>query len=186
MSRVRRHALLGFSGISAVWVEGVRIRAPIRLDRYFLPPGAVRRFPIGTKLHFAQYRTGNQSRSAHTYGNRRPESASSKSRRTQRFYALNSRAAATASLPLRRCGALVARAYRVHSPSPHKPACDACRSRRFWLSLHGAIKCVACAAPTDLRLVEAWVLVRETGEGDDRWRIPSEILSLLHVTSSPQ
>ena len=61
-----------------------------------------------------------------------------------------------------------------------------CRSRWFWLSSHGAIKCIACAAPADLELVEAWVLARETGEGADGWRIPGEILSMLHVASSPQ
>jgi len=51
------------------------------------------------------------------------------------------------------------------------------------LSPRGAIKCVAWAAPADLSLVEAWVLARETGEGEDGWLIPGEILSLLHVTS---
>jgi hypothetical protein len=30
------------------------------------------------------------------------------------------------------------------------------------------------------------VLARETGEGEDGWLIPGEILSLLHVTSQPQ
>jgi len=45
---------------------------------------------------------------------------------------------------------------------------------------------VACAAPTDLGLVEAWVLARETDEGEDGWRIPGEILSLLHVMSALQ
>jgi len=45
---------------------------------------------------------------------------------------------------------------------------------------------VACAAPRDLSLIEAWILARETGEGDDGWRIPSEILSLLHIASALQ
>jgi hypothetical protein len=91
-----------------------------------------------------------------------------------------------APMPLRRCGALVCRTCHVHSPSPHREGCafpqfDPCRSRWFWLSPHGAIKCIACAAPSSLELVEAWVLARETGEGADGWRIPGEILSALHV-----
>ncbi len=46
---------------------------------------------------------------------------------------------------------------------------------------------VRCGAtPSDLGLVQAWVLARETGEGDDGWRIPGEILSLLYVMSPPQ
>jgi hypothetical protein len=94
-------------------------------------------------------------------------------------------------MPLRRCGALICRTCHVHSPSSHCEGCevvrfDPCLSRWFWLSSHGAIKCVACAAPADLGLVEAWVLARETGEGDDGWWIPGEILSLLHVTGPPQ
>jgi hypothetical protein len=98
----------------------------------------------------------------------------------------HARAAAHPSLPLRRCGSLVCRGCHAHSPDPHREGCwaprfEPCRSRWFWLSPHRAIKCVACASPVDLALVEAWVLARETGEGDDGWRIPGEILSLLHV-----
>jgi len=94
-------------------------------------------------------------------------------------------------MPLRRCGALVCRSCHVLSPSPHREGCvfprfEPCRSRWFWLSPYGAIKCVSCAAPADLELVEAWVLARETGEGDDGFGIPAEILSLLHVASPPQ
>src|SRR5690242_17324546 len=94
-------------------------------------------------------------------------------------------------MPLRRCGALVCRTCHVHRPSPHREGCafprfQPCGSRWFWLSPHGAIKCVACAAPLDLALIEAWVLARETGEGEDGWRIPGEILSLLHVASPLQ
>lgn len=89
---------------------------------------------------------------------------------------------------LRRCGALICRTCHVHSPTLHRTGCafprfDPCHSRWFWLSPHGAIKCVACAAPADLVLVEAWLLARETGEGDDGWRIPNEILSLLHIAN---
>jgi hypothetical protein len=96
-----------------------------------------------------------------------------------------------APMPLRRCGALICRTCHVHSPSPHRENCAfprfvRCRSRWYWLSLHGAVKCVACATPSDLGLVQAWVLARETGEGDDGWRIPGEILSLLYVMSPPQ
>jgi hypothetical protein len=77
-----------------------------------------------------------------------------------------------APMRLRRCGALVCRACHVHSSSPHRQDCAAsrfepCRSRWFWLSSHGAIKCVACATPPDLGLVEAWVLARETGEDSE-------------------
>jgi hypothetical protein len=91
---------------------------------------------------------------------------------------------ARSQMPLRRCGTLVCRTCDVHSPSPHRANCalptfNSCRSSWFWLSPHGAIKCVACAAPTDLVLVEAWLLARETGEGDDGWRIPQQILQLL-------
>jgi hypothetical protein len=96
-----------------------------------------------------------------------------------------------APIPLRRCGVLLCRTCHVHSPSPHKADCplpryDVCRSRWFWRSPHGAIKCIACAAPASLELVEGWVLARETGEGADGWRIPGEILSLLHVAGPPQ
>jgi hypothetical protein len=96
---------------------------------------------------------------------------------------------ARAPLPLHRCGALVCRSCRVHGPSPHRDGCaisrfDPCRSRWFWLSPHGAIKCIACTAPDDLGLVEAWVLARETGEGDEGFDIPREILSLLAVHGS--
>jgi hypothetical protein len=94
------------------------------------------------------------------------------------------------ALPLRRCGSLVCRDCHAHSPGPHREGClaprfEPCRSRWFWLSPHRAIKCVACASPVDLALVEAWVLARETGEGDG-WRIPSEILMLLHVETPMQ
>ncbi len=89
-------------------------------------------------------------------------------------------------MPLRRCGALVCRTCHVLSPCLHRKDCalprfEPCGSRWFWLSPHGAIKCVACASPADLSLVEAWVMARETGEGNDGWRIPEEILSLLHI-----
>jgi tubulysin polyketide synthase-like protein len=92
-------------------------------------------------------------------------------------------------LPLRRCCALVCRTCHLHSPTPHREDCaslffEPCGSRWFWLSPHGAIKCVACAAPVDLTLVEAWVLARETGEGSDGYRIPAEILSLLHIRAT--
>ena len=91
-------------------------------------------------------------------------------------------------MPLRRCGALVCRTCHVHRPSPHREGCafprfEHCGSRWFWLSRHGAIKCVACAAPADLALVEAWVLAREDDPG---YRIPPEILSLLHITTPIQ
>jgi len=98
--------------------------------------------------------------------------------------------AARRAMPLRRCGALVCPTCHVHSPSRHKHDCpflrfEPCRSRWFWLSPHGAIKCVACESPADLALVEAWVLARDTGQGNDGFRIPGEILSLLHVASPP-
>jgi hypothetical protein len=98
---------------------------------------------------------------------------------------------ASPALPLRRCGALVCRDCRAHSPGPHREGCRAphfepCGSRWFWMSPHRAIKCVACAVPADLELVEAWVLARETGEGDDGWRISDEILSLLHIETPMQ
>jgi hypothetical protein len=101
-------------------------------------------------------------------------------------------ATAYASTPLRRCGALVCSDCRIHSPSPHRETCrvprlEPCGSRWFWLSPFRAVKCVACASPTDLSLVEAWVLAPlDAGEGDDGWRIPGEILSLLHVETPMQ
>jgi hypothetical protein len=96
-----------------------------------------------------------------------------------------------APMPLRRCGALVCPTCHAHSPSKHSDDCalprfNQCRSRWFWLSPHGAIKCVACDAPASLDLAEAFVLARETGEGDDGWRVPGEILSLLRITNPPQ
>jgi hypothetical protein len=60
------------------------------------------------------------------------------------------------------------------APMPLRPC--SCGSRWFWLSPHGAIKCVACNPPADLGLAEAWAIAREP-DG----RIPGEILSLLHV-----
>lgn len=98
---------------------------------------------------------------------------------------------ACSSMPLRRCGALVCRGCHTHGPSPHREGCtldrfEACGSRWFWLSPHGAVKCVACSTPADLGLVEAWVLSRETGEGADGWRIPAEIFSALHTAGPPQ
>ncbi len=99
--------------------------------------------------------------------------------------------AALAPMSSRRCGALICCTCHVLSPSPHREGCafprfEPSRSRWYWLSPHGAIKCVACSAPADLGLVEAWVLARETGEGEGGWRIPGEILSLLHVASPAQ
>jgi TubC N-terminal docking domain len=103
----------------------------------------------------------------------------------------NSDASAYPGLPLRRCGSLVCRGCHAHSPGPHREGCwaprfEPCHSRWFWLSPYRAIKCVACASPADLALVEAWVLARETGEGDDGWRMPGEILSLLHISTPMQ
>lgn len=88
------------------------------------------------------------------------------------------------ALPLRRCGSLVCRACYAHSPGPHREGCRAprlepCGSRWFWLSPHRALKCVSCAAPTDLGLVEGWVLARES-------RIPDEILKTLHIETPMQ
>jgi hypothetical protein len=73
------------------------------------------------------------------------------------------------ALPLRRCGSLICRDCHAHSPGPHREGCRAprfepCRSRWFWLSPYRAIKCVACANPADLALVEAWILAREKQE----------------------
>jgi hypothetical protein len=92
--------------------------------------------------------------------------------------------AALKPLPLRRCGSLVCPSCRAHRPSAHKPDCisskfEACRSPWFWLSPRGAIKCIACAAPDDLGLIEAWVLARENEEAEDDLRIPCEILALM-------
>jgi hypothetical protein len=94
-------------------------------------------------------------------------------------------------MPLRRCGALVCRTCGAHSPSAHNGDCpappfDLCHSPWFWLSPHGAIKCVACSAPSDLALVEAWVLAHETGEVGHGERIPAEVLSLLHINGPIQ
>jgi hypothetical protein len=92
-------------------------------------------------------------------------------------------------MAIRRCGALVCASCHAHGghragcPLPHR---EPCGSRWFWLSPHGAIKCVACESPADLAIVEAWVMARETGEGDRGFDIPSEILSLLHITNPAQ
>jgi hypothetical protein len=95
------------------------------------------------------------------------------------------------ALPLRRCGAMVCRDCHTHSSSPHREGCqtprfEPCGSPWYWLSPYRAIKCVACEGPTNLSLVEGWVMARETGEGDDGWRIPGEILSLLHIATPMQ
>jgi hypothetical protein len=93
-------------------------------------------------------------------------------------------ATAYASSPLRRCGALVCSDCRIHSPGPHRETCrvprlEPCGSRWFWLSPFRALKCVACASPTDLSLVEGWVLARES-------RVPDEIFKLLQVEAPAQ
>jgi hypothetical protein len=91
-------------------------------------------------------------------------------------------------LLLRRCGSLACRSCKVHSPSSHKGGCESlrfepCRSRWFWLSPQGAIKCIACAPPDDLGLIEAWVLARDVSQGTDGF-VPSEVLSLLANSGS--
>ena len=45
------------------------------------------------------------------------------------------------------------------------------------------IKCVACVTPSDLSLVEGWILGHETGAGGDGFGILGGILSLLSVAS---
>jgi hypothetical protein len=94
-------------------------------------------------------------------------------------------------LPLHRCGALFCRTCHVLSPSAHRAGCDfkrfdPCGSRWFWLSAHGAIKCVGCSAPSDLALVEAWVLAHKTGEEGNGQEIPAEVLSLLQISAPIQ
>jgi hypothetical protein len=86
--------------------------------------------------------------------------------------------------PLRACGALVCPDCRIHVPSPHRETCRAprvrpCGSRWFWLSPCRAIKCVACAGPTDLSMVEGWVMARES-------EVPEEIFKLLTVETPAQ
>src|SRR5713226_1609241 len=72
-------------------------------------------------------------------------------------------------------GVSLIRTCHVLSPSPHREGCafprfQPCGSRWFWLSPRGAIKCVACAAPADLSLVEAWVLA-SARDGRGRGRL---------------
>jgi hypothetical protein len=86
--------------------------------------------------------------------------------------------------PLRRCGALVCPDCHVHSPSPHRETCRLprmalCGSRWYWLSPYRAIKCVSCASPPNLALVEGWVVARER-------EIPDEIFKLLNVETPAQ
>jgi hypothetical protein len=86
--------------------------------------------------------------------------------------------------PLRPCGAFVCTDCRVHSPSPHREGCQAprfepCGSPYYWLSPFRAIKCVSCASPANLSLVEGWVTVRED-------RIPDEIFRALKVGAPTQ
>ena len=92
--------------------------------------------------------------------------------------------------PLKRCGSLICRECGAHSPTAHGAAClsrryDPCGSRWFWLTMHGATKCVACAAPVALATVEAWVLARESGEGADGWQVPAEVMELLGSRCAP-
>lgn len=58
------------------------------------------------------------------------------------------------------------------------PLFEPCRSRWFWLSPYRAIERAACPAPADLGLVDAWILARQTGDGDDGCRILGEIFWL--------
>jgi len=83
------------------------------------------------------------------------------------------------STPLRRCDAPICAPCGAHSPTPHRPDCAfpryaPCGSRWWWLSVHGALKCVACSAPASLDLVRGWVLAPE---GD----APGEVLSLMRL-----
>ena len=94
------------------------------------------------------------------------------------------------SLALRRCDALVCPTCHVHCPLRQKLTCpvprfEPCRPCWFWLSRYGATRYVACESPADLSLVEAWVLALETGEGEG-FKIPGEILSLLHINDPTQ
>jgi hypothetical protein len=86
--------------------------------------------------------------------------------------------------PLRACGALVCPDCRIHAPSPHRGTCRVprigpCGSRWFWLSPYRAIKCVACEGPTDLSMVEGWVMARES-------EVPEEIFKLLTIETPAQ
>jgi hypothetical protein len=84
---------------------------------------------------------------------------------------------------LRKCGALICKTCSAQGPTPHRSSCpddySPCGCRWFWMSRYRAMKCVACATPFDLASVEGWVLARETGEGEDGFGIPEQILSVL-------
>ena len=48
--------------------------------------------------------------------------------------------------------------YRLSIPrDAHRLVCHACRSRRFWQSVHGAIVCGLCHAPGSPDLVARWI-----------------------------
>ena len=53
--------------------------------------------------------------------------------------------------------------YRLSIPrASHRVVCYACRSRRFWQSVHGAIVCGVCHYPASPDLVAGWL-----GDGEE-------------------
>ncbi len=42
-------------------------------------------------------------------------------------------------------------------PDSRRVVCHACRSRRFWQSIHGAIICTRCHPPASSDLVARWI-----------------------------
>ena len=94
-------------------------------------------------------------------------------------------------MPLRRCGALVCRTCHAHGPSPHRVDCplprfDPCHSRWFWLSPHGAIKCVACAAAADLGWSKHGCRRARRARATMVGRFPVRFGPLLQMSSPPQ
>ena len=48
--------------------------------------------------------------------------------------------------------------YRLSIPrDSHRVVCYACRSRRFWQSIHGAILCNTCHPPSSPDRVARWI-----------------------------
>ncbi len=53
--------------------------------------------------------------------------------------------------------AVLARLREEHATTPAKIVCYACKSSRFWRSIHGSVVCAVCHPPADPSLVLEWI-----------------------------
>ena len=53
--------------------------------------------------------------------------------------------------------AVLARLREERGASPARVVCYACKSSRFWRSIHGRIVCAVCHPPASPELVKEWI-----------------------------